>query len=223
MRVSTLSIERSSNRLSHVSVQSPCGHLILKNTLFRESLTVRLDPIDCLDFPQTQGPTGPSGSGKSTLLSILRLLEEFTGGSYQFKASEVGKMSFGEKARIRNAEIGFIFQNFNLIGELSVRDNVALPLTFRSAFSSRERARRVSFALERVGMEAFVDKRPWELSGGQQQRVAVARAIAGSPAIRLADEPTGNLDTENGQTIMGLLASLNCEGNTVCLITHQSQ
>jgi putative ABC transport system ATP-binding protein len=164
---------------------------------------------------------GPSGSGKSTLLSILGLLEDATTGSYLLGGRDVSKMSFRDKARVRNTQIGFVFQNFNLIGDLSVADNVAVPLTFRSGMASSERAQRVREALEQVGVSTIANKKPRELSGGEQQRVAVARAIAGAPSIVLADEPTGNLDTENGQIIMDLLAKLNREGSTICLITHE--
>jgi len=165
--------------------------------------------------------TGPSGSGKSTLLSILGLLEDATSGSYLLGGRDVSRMSFSEKAKARNTEIGFIFQNFNLIGELSVADNVALPLTFRSGMSVKERNRRVATTLEQVGLDQLARAKPSELSGGEQQRVAVARALAGTPSILLADEPTGNLDIENGQSIMSLLSDLHAEGSTVCLITHE--
>jgi putative ABC transport system ATP-binding protein len=165
--------------------------------------------------------TGPSGSGKSTLLSLLGLLEDATSGSYVLGGRDVSSMSFSEKAKTRNTEIGFVFQNFNLIGELSVGDNVAVPLTFRSGMSAKERAKRVATALEQVGLAQLARGKPSELSGGEQQRVAVARALAGTPSILLADEPTGNLDTENGQSIMSLLSELHADGSTVCLITHE--
>lgn len=165
--------------------------------------------------------TGPSGSGKSTLLSILGLLEDVTSGSYYLRGRDVSRMSFTEKAKVRNMEIGFVFQNFNLISELSVADNVALPLTFRSGMSAKERGKRVATALEQVGLTQLAYGKPSELSGGEQQRVAVARALAGTPSILLADEPTGNLDTENGQAIMSLLSELHTEGSTICLITHE--
>src|ERR1700756_3383692 len=147
---------------------------------------------------------GPSGCGKSTLLSILGLLDTPSGGSYALKGSEVANLSFPERARIRNREIGFIFQSFNLIGDLTVYENVELPLTYRGMPSS-ERKKRVIDALERVGMSHRIKHYPSQLSGGQQQRVAVARALGGDPSILLADEPTGNLDSANGEVVLELL------------------
>src|SRR3954470_881186 len=144
---------------------------------------------------------GPSGCGKSTLLSILGLLDTPTAGSYQLKGTEVANLSFPERARIRNREIGFIFQSFNLIGDLTVAENVELPLTYRG-LPGAERKRRVTEALEKVGMAHRTKRYPAQLSGGQQQRVAVARAIAGEPSVLLADEPTGNLDSANGGQVM---------------------
>src|SRR5207344_1657113 len=162
---------------------------------------------------------GPSGCGKSTLLSILGLLDTPSGGSYSLKGGEVANLSFPDRARIRNREIGFIFQSFNLIGDLSVYENVELPLTYRGMASS-ERKDRVIAALERVEMAHRAKHLPSQLSGGQQQRVAVARAVAGSPSILLADEPTGNLDSKNGEAVMGLLQELHREGATICMVTH---
>ena len=163
---------------------------------------------------------GPSGCGKSTLLSILGLLDTPSGGSYSLKGGEVANLSFPERARIRNREIGFIFQSFNLIGDLTVYENVELPLTYRGMASS-ERKGFVNEALERVGMGHRAKHLPSQLSGGQQQRVAVARALAGKPAILLADEPTGNLDTATGTGILDLLRDLNeADGTTVVIITH---
>lgn len=162
---------------------------------------------------------GPSGCGKSTMLSILGLLDSPTEGSYTFNGKPVESLSHSQRARIRNREIGFIFQSFNLIGDLSVFENVELPLTYRGIRSS-ERRDRVGQALERVGMEHRSKHLPDQLSGGQQQRVAVARALAGRPLVLLADEPTGNLDSRNGQAVMELLDDLHQEGTTICMVTH---
>jgi putative ABC transport system ATP-binding protein len=163
--------------------------------------------------------SGPSGSGKSTLLSILGLLEAPSGGDYLLKGESIADLSVSDRARIRNCEIGFIFQSFNLIGDLSVAENVELPLTYRG-MSSSERKRRVNDALERVGMAHRSRHMPSQLSGGQQQRVAVARAVAGEPSLLLADEPTGNLDSANGDAVMELLSELHQDGATICLVTH---
>src|SRR5205823_1464081 len=165
---------------------------------------------------------GPSGCGKSTLLSILGLLDTPSGGSYSLKGSEVANLSFPERARIRNREIGFIFQSFNLIGDLTVYENVELPLTYRG-MSSGDRKQYVGEALERVGMGHRAKHLPSQLSGGQQQRVAVARALAGKPAILLADEPTGNLDSRNGEAVMELLRELHVTGATICMVTHDQR
>jgi len=162
---------------------------------------------------------GPSGCGKSTLLSILGLLDTPTGGSYRLKGAAVAKLKAPERARIRNREIGFIFQAFNLIGDLTVYENVELPLTYRG-MGSAERKKRVQEALERVGMAHRTKHYPSQLSGGQQQRVAVARALGGEPSILLADEPTGNLDSANGQAVMDLLSELHSQGATICMVTH---
>jgi putative ABC transport system ATP-binding protein len=162
---------------------------------------------------------GPSGCGKSTLLSIIGLLDSPTEGSYTLNGEPVAKLSAEERSRIRNREIGFIFQAFNLIGDLTVYENVELPLTYRG-MGSAERRKHVQEALERVGMSHRVKHYPSQLSGGQQQRVAVARALAGKPSILLADEPTGNLDSKNGQAVMDLLRELHREGATICMVTH---
>lgn len=167
--------------------------------------------------------SGPSGCGKSTLLSILGLLDTPTGGSYTLNGKPVANLSFGERSRIRNQEIGFIFQSFNLIGDLTVFENVELPLTYRAGMPAAERKSRVEQALERVGMAHRTRHYPAQLSGGQQQRVAVARALAGSPSILLADEPTGNLDSKNGEAVMNLLAELHNEGSTICMVTHDQR
>ena len=162
---------------------------------------------------------GPSGCGKSTLLSIIGLLDSSTDGTYLLNNKQVQGLDFSERARIRNQEIGFIFQSFNLIGDLNVYENVELPLTYRS-MSSPERKKRVQESLEKVGMAHRVRHYPSQLSGGQQQRVAVARALGGSPSILLADEPTGNLDSRNGEAVMELLQQLHREGATICMVTH---
>jgi putative ABC transport system ATP-binding protein len=162
---------------------------------------------------------GPSGCGKSTLLSILGLLDSPTEGTYVLNAQPVQNLDLGQRARIRNREIGFIFQSFNLIGDLTVFENVELPLTYRG-MKSAERAQRTKEALERVGMAHRAKHLPSQLSGGQQQRVAVARAIVGQPSIMLADEPTGNLDSKNGEAVMDLLRELHRGGATICMVTH---
>jgi putative ABC transport system ATP-binding protein len=162
---------------------------------------------------------GPSGCGKTTLLSILGLLDSPTEGTYLLDGKNVSNLTASERARIRNQEIGFIFQAFNLIGDLTVYENVELPLTYRG-MSGGERKQRVQEALERVGMSHRAKHYPSQLSGGQQQRVAVARAIVGKPLILLADEPTGNLDSRNGEQVMDLMRELHREGATICMVTH---
>ena len=162
---------------------------------------------------------GPSGCGKSTLLSILGLLDSPTEGSYTLNNEPAAHLTIEQRARIRNREIGFIFQAFNLIGDLNVYENVELPLTYRG-MGSAERKQRVQEALQRVGMSHRAKHYPSQLSGGQQQRVAVARALVGKPSIMLADEPTGNLDSKNGGAVMDLLRELHHEGATICMVTH---
>src|SRR4028119_1681470 len=163
--------------------------------------------------------TGPSGCGKSTLLSILGLLDSPTEGKYWLNGKLVSDLSLSERALIRNREVGFIFQSFNLIGDLSVYENVELPLTYRG-LSNADRKTRVTEALEKVGMAHRAKHLPSQLSGGQQQRVAVARAVAGQPLILLADEPTGNLDSKNCEAVMDLLRELHRGGATICMVTH---
>jgi putative ABC transport system ATP-binding protein len=162
---------------------------------------------------------GPSGCGKSTLLSILGLLDTPTEGSYRLNGKPVENLKHRQRSRIRNQEIGFIFQAFNLIGDLTVFENVELPLTYRN-MPAKERRERVMAALERVGMAHRIKHYPSQLSGGQQQRTAVARALTGRPSILLADEPTGNLDSLNGEAVMNLLTELHQEGATICIVTH---
>ena len=165
---------------------------------------------------------GPSGCGKSTLLSILGLLDSPTDGNYSLDGKPVANLSIGDRTRIRNREIGFIFQAFNLIGDLTVYENVELPLTYRGT-SSAERKQKVQQALERVGMAHRMRHYPSQLSGGQQQRVAVARALVGDPLILMADEPTGNLDSKNGEAVMELLRELHRSGATICMVTHDQR
>lgn len=185
---------------------------------------VETHALSGVDFTLERGQyvaiSGPSGCGKSTLLSILGLLDSPTSGTYALAGVAVQEIDSRERARIRNREIGFIFQAFNLIGDLTVFDNVELPLTYRSGLSGAERRERVDDALARVGMTARARHVPAQLSGGQQQRVAVARALVGTPSILLADEPTGNLDSRNGDAVMALLQELHAAGATICMVTH---
>ena len=165
---------------------------------------------------------GPSGSGKTTLLSILGLLDTPTNGEYTLAGESVARLSLADRARVRNRQIGFIFQAFNLIGDLTVAENVELPLTYRG-MTAEERKERVHSSLEKVGMSHRANHYPSQLSGGQQQRVAVARAVAGDPAILLADEPTGNLDSRNSEAVMDLLRELHGGGATICMVTHDAR
>src|SRR5207253_538603 len=175
-----------------------------------------------LDIPKGEyiSIAGPSGCGKSTLLSILGLLDTPSDGEYVLNDQPVENLSLSQRARIRNREVGFIFQSFNLIGDLTVYENVELPLTYRQRMPAADRKGRVMEALERVGMAHRIRHYPSQLSGGQQQRVAVARALGGKPSILLADEPTGNLDSRNGEAVMELLQNLHREGATICMVTH---
>lgn len=165
---------------------------------------------------------GPSGCGKSTLLSIMGLLDTATHGAYHLNDLDVSNLSYAERARIRNREVGFIFQSFNLIGDLTVRENVELPLTYRP-MSKKDRKARVAEVLEKVDMAHRMSHFPAQLSGGQQQRVAVARALVGKPSILLADEPTGNLDSSNGGAVMELMQELHRDGATICMVTHDER
>jgi putative ABC transport system ATP-binding protein len=187
---------------------------------------VETHALDDVHFDINQGEyvaiSGPSGCGKTTLLSILGLLDTPTEGEYTLAGESVARLAPGDRARVRNRQIGFIFQAFNLIGDLSVFENVELPLTYRDMPAS-ERRDRVAAALERVEMSHRAKHFPAQLSGGQQQRVAVARAVAGSPSILLADEPTGNLDSKNGEAVMDLLRELHQSGSTICMVTHDSR
>src|SRR5258706_6294873 len=166
--------------------------------------------------------SGPSGCGKSTLLAILGLLDSPTSGVYELRGEPVEHLDYAKRARVRNREIGFIFQSFNLIGDLTVWENVELPLTYRG-LTAVQRRERVDEALAKVGMTARAKHYPAQLSGGQQQRVAVARALGGRPSILLADEPTGNLDSKNGQALMTLFRQLHAQGATICLVTHDER
>ena len=164
--------------------------------------------------------SGPSGCGKSTLLAILGLLDNPTEGEYALGGTAVASLSAQDRSRIRNRQIGFIFQAFNLIGDLTVYENTELPLTYRPGLSRAQRGDAVLAALDCVGMSHRLNHYPSQLSGGQQQRVAVARALVGRPSVLLADEPTGNLDSRNGDAVMELLAKLHAGGSTVCMVTH---
>jgi len=164
--------------------------------------------------------SGPSGCGKSTLLSIIGLLDSPTSGRYTLNGREIVNLSAKTRSHIRNEEVGFIFQSFNLISDLTVFENVELPLTYRTAIQPNERKDRVHQALERVHMAHRARHYPTQLSGGQQQRVAVARALVGTPSVLLADEPTGNLDSKNAEAVMRLLDDLHSEGATICMVTH---
>jgi putative ABC transport system ATP-binding protein len=164
--------------------------------------------------------TGPSGSGKTTFLNIAGLLEELTDGSYELDGRDVSSLNDRERSRVRNEKIGFIFQSFNLIPELDIFDNVDVPLRYRG-FKTAERRRRVERCLEMVGLASRMKHLPAQLSGGQQQRVAIARALAGEPRLLLADEPTGNLDTQMADSVMELLAEINASGTTIIMVTHE--
>ena len=185
---------------------------------------VETHALSSVDFAIGRGDyvaiNGPSGCGKSTMLSILGLLDTATSGQYRLSGESVENLDRSMRAEIRNREIGFIFQAFNLIGDLTVYENVELPLTYRATMSADERRERVMTALERVQMDHRLKHFPSQLSGGQQQRVAVARALVGRPSILLADEPTGNLDSKNGEAVMSLLSELHEDGSTICMVTH---
>jgi putative ABC transport system ATP-binding protein len=166
---------------------------------------------------------GPSGCGKTTLLSLMGLLDRPTRGEMRFLGEPIGGLGRRQMATLRNAHVGFVFQAFNLVADMTVAENVALPLTFRGGIGRRERAERVAAALASVGMAHRMGHVPGQLSGGQQQRVAVARAVVGEPAILLADEPTGNLDLRNGENVMALLSRLHAAGTTICMVTHDDR
>jgi len=168
--------------------------------------------------------SGPSGCGKSSLLSILGLLDSPSNGQYFIEGQDVSKLSVNERAELRNLKIGFVFQSFNLIDELTVFDNIALPLRYREEnIPAEEIKRRVMECLEKVQMSHRADHKPNQLSGGQQQRIAIARALVGRPALLLVDEPTGNLDSINGDAVMKMLNELNAQGTTICMVTHDAR
>jgi len=206
-------------------MDSPLIHLEGVNKVFVTD-EVETHALSDVNFDIFKGDyisiSGPSGCGKSTLLAILGLLDSPTAGAYVLNGRPVENLKMGERARIRNREIGFIFQAFNLIGDLTVLENVELPLTYRGMPAS-ERRKRAEDALTRVDMAHRMKHYPAQLSGGQQQRVAVARALAGEPSILLADEPTGNLDSANGEQVMELLEDLHKNGATICMVTHDER
>jgi putative ABC transport system ATP-binding protein len=204
---------------------SPNGMLIKMQGVSKVFFTEELEThaLDAVDLEIKKGEylaiAGPSGCGKSTLLAILGLLDSPTQGNYSLNGQPVSSLKLGDRSRIRNREIGFIFQAFNLIGDLTVYENVELPLTYRG-MASAERKEKVQRAMERVEMAHRAKHYPAQLSGGQQQRVAVARALVGDPMILLADEPTGNLDSKNGDSVMDLLRDIHQTGATICMVTH---
>jgi putative ABC transport system ATP-binding protein len=194
----------------------------IKKVFFTEEVETHALSDIHLEIPEGEflSIAGPSGCGKSTLLSLLGLLDTPTDGEYLLDGQPVAELSASHRARIRNRHIGFVFQAFNLIGDLTVYENVELPLTYREGMSASERKERTLEALERVGMSHRRNHYPAQLSGGQQQRVAVARAVVGDPLIVLADEPTGNLDSRNGGAVMDLMKDLHEDGATICMVTH---
>jgi len=204
---------------------SPNGTLIKMEGVSKVFYTDELEThaLSAIDLEIKKGEylaiAGPSGCGKSTLLAILGLLDSPTEGNYSLNGQPVSSLKLGDRSRIRNREIGFIFQAFNLIGDLTVYENVELPLTYRG-MAAAGRKEKVQRALERVEMAHRSKHYPAQLSGGQQQRVAVARALVGDPVILLADEPTGNLDSKNGDSVMDLLRDIHCSGATICMVTH---
>jgi len=188
---------------------------------------VETNALDSINLSIDQGEyvaiTGPSGCGKSTLLSLLGLLDVPSSGMYQLAGYDASNIDANERARIRNKEIGFVFQSFNLISDLSVAENIELPLTYRANLNKQQRQQMVQSSLEKVHMAHRASHYPSQLSGGQQQRIAVARAIAGKPAIILADEPTGNLDSKNAESVMALLDELHQDGTSICMVTHDPE
>ena len=207
---------------------SPNGTLIKMEGVSKVFYTDELEShaLSAIDLEIKKGEylaiAGPSGCGKSTLLAILGLLDSPTEGNYLLNGQPVSSLKLGDRSRIRNREIGFIFQAFNLIGDLTVYENVELPLTYRG-MAAAERKEKVQHALERVEMAHRTKHYPGQLSGGQQQRVAVARALVGDPMILLADEPTGNLDSKNGDSVMDLLRDIHRSGATICMVTHDTR
>ena len=202
-----------------IELHNICRHFLTDSTETRAVHDISLT----INEGEYVSIAGPSGCGKSTLLSILGLLDTPSGGHYWLNGTAVEELDHSQRAHIRNREIGFIFQAFNLIGDLTVFENVELPLTYRTGLNKEERKQRVVESLERVGMAHRLRHYPSQLSGGQQQRVAVARALVGRPSILLADEPTGNLDSKNGEAVMSLLKDLHDEGATICMVTHDQR
>ena len=220
------SLERSPGRCyRHSVVEASQSSVIELKAVSKVFMTedVETRALDEVDLTIGSGEyvsiCGPSGAGKSTLLAILGLLDTPTEGDFLLDGSPVGRLSPRQRARRRATDIGFVFQSFNLIGELSVKDNVSLPLSYQTV-GKKEREERVMSALRRVGMDHRANHRPRQLSGGQQQRVAVARALVTRPKVLLADEPTGNLDSKNGEKVMELLSELHEAGSTICVVTH---
>ena len=208
---------------------APIDQPIIQLTALRKSYHTGAGEVQALadvDLTVRRGEfvavSGPSGCGKTTLLSILGLLDSPSGGGYELAGRPVAGLSRAERATVRNRQIGFVFQAFNLIGDLTVYENVELPLTYRR-LAADDRKMRVRAALDRVGMANRMLHFPAQLSGGQQQRVAVARAVVGDPAILLADEPTGNLDSVTGESVMSLLRDLHLSGSTICMVTHDER
>lgn len=217
--------EFGSDNIIHMHTDDPVIHLNgIKKVFLTDDLETHALCGIHLDIHRGEylSISGPSGCGKSTLLSLLGLLDTPSEGEYLLNHKPVENLTSTERAHIRNREIGFIFQSFNLIGDLSVRENVELPLVYRK-MKAAERKTRAQQALEKVGMSHRINHFPSQLSGGQQQRVAVARALAGEPSILLADEPTGNLDSKNGDAVMNLLKGLHAEGTTICMVTHNPE
>jgi putative ABC transport system ATP-binding protein len=194
----------------------------VRKSFFTADVETRaLQDIDfCVRKGEYVSLSGPSGCGKSTLLSLLGLLDTWDSGHYRLAGHDVSALGRSDRARIRNREIGFVFQSFNLISDLTVEENVALPLSYRPDIGKQDARERVQQALERVGMAHRTGHFPPQLSGGQQQRVAVARAVVGSPSLILADEPTGNLDSKSAESVTTLLESLHADGATICMVTH---
>jgi putative ABC transport system ATP-binding protein len=206
-----------------MTMQTPLIQLEgIQKSFFTETVETRaLQGIDLtIDKGEYVTLSGPSGCGKSTLLSILGLLDVWNAGRYALGGHDVTSLGREQRARIRNREIGFVFQSFHLISDLTIEENVALPLTYRTDIAKAERARMVAEALDKVEMSHRAKHFPGQLSGGQQQRVAVARAVAGRPSLLLADEPTGNLDSKNADIVVELLEQLHREGSTICMVTH---
>ncbi len=226
LELTNTKLEKHLSRNNHYKDEIMSNTLIKLENIQKVFLTDEVETHALADITLTINKgeyvsiSGPSGCGKSTLLSLLGLLDASTEGLYQLAEHNVSNISKKERARIRNMEIGFIFQSFNLISDLDVEENIELPLTYRKDLNKAQRTKMVANALEKVNMSHRAKHYPSQLSGGQQQRIAVARAIAGNPSIILADEPTGNLDSKNAEAVMELLDVLHAEGATICMVTH---